>query len=79
VAVQVWIGEKPEHANERRAIMGLANGLARLEGLHLILANFSVGGRNIDVVVIKQDAIFIIELKHCDGIPTIRLFPTFIA
>jgi hypothetical protein len=67
VAVQVWIGEKPEHANERRAIMGLANGLARLEGLHLILANFSVGGRNIDVVVIKQDAIFIIELKHCDG------------
>jgi hypothetical protein len=67
VAVQVWIGEKPEHPNERRAIVALANGLERLDGLYLILANFSVGGRNIDLVVIKQDAIFIIELKHCDG------------
>jgi hypothetical protein len=67
VAVQVWIGEKPEHANERRAIVALANGLERLEGLYLILANFSVGGRNIDLVVVKQEAIFIIELKHVDG------------
>jgi hypothetical protein len=67
VAVQVWIGEKPEHPNERRAIVALANGLERLDGLYLILANFSVGGRSIDLVVIKQDAIFILELKHCDG------------
>ncbi|HMP39786.1 MAG TPA: nuclease-related domain-containing protein [Roseiflexaceae bacterium] len=67
MAVQVWIGEKPEHSNERRAIVALANGLERLDGLYLLLANFSVGGRNIDLVIIKQDAIFIIELKHCDG------------
>jgi hypothetical protein len=45
----------------------LANGLERLDGLYLILANFSVGGRNVDLVLIKQDAIFIVELKHCDG------------
>ncbi len=67
MAVQVWIGEKPEHPNERRAIIALANGLERLDGLYLILANFSVGGRNIDLVIIKQDGVFIIELKHCDG------------
>lgn len=67
MAVQVWIGEKPEHANERRAIMALARGLDRLDGLYLILANFTVGGRSIDLVIVKQDAIFIIELKHCDG------------
>ncbi len=67
MAVQVWIGEKPEHPNERRAIVALANGLERLDGLYLILANFSVGGRNIDLVLIKQDAVFIVELKHCDG------------
>ncbi len=67
MAVQVWVGEKPEHANERRAIVALANGLERLDGLYLLLANFSVGGRNIDLVVVKQDGIFIIELKHCDG------------
>ncbi|WP_129631223.1 nuclease-related domain-containing protein [Candidatus Oscillochloris fontis] len=67
MAVQVWIGDKPEHPNERRAIMSLANGFDRLDGLHLILANFSVGGRTIDLVIIKRDAVFIIELKHCDG------------
>ncbi|HMQ32956.1 MAG TPA: nuclease-related domain-containing protein, partial [Chloroflexaceae bacterium] len=67
MAVQVWIGEKPEHPNERRAIMALANGLHQLEGLYLILANFSVGGRTVDLVIIKHDAIFILELKHCDG------------
>lgn len=67
MAVQVWIGEKPEHPQERRAIVALANGLERLDGLYLILANFSVGGRNIDLVVMKQDGIFIIELKYCDG------------
>jgi hypothetical protein len=67
VAVQVWIGEKPEHPNERRAIVALANGLERLDGLYLILANFSVGGRNVDLVILKQDAIFIVELKHVDG------------
>lgn len=67
MAVQVWVGEKPEHPNERRAIVALANGLERLDGLYLILANFSVGGRTIDLVILKQDAIFILELKHCDG------------
>lgn len=67
VAVQVWIGEKPEHPNERKAIIALANGLDRLEGLYVMLANFSVGGNTIDLVVIKHDAIFIIEMKHCDG------------
>ena len=67
MAVQVWIGEKPEHPNERRAIVALANGLERLDGLYFILANFSVGGRAVDLVVMKQDAIFIIELKQCDG------------
>jgi hypothetical protein len=67
VAVQVWVGEKPDNPNERKAIIGLANGLDRLEGLYLMLANFSEGGRSIDLVILKRDAIFILELKHCDG------------
>ena len=67
MAVQVWIGEKPEHPNERKAIIALANGLDRLEGLYVMLANFSVGGHTIDLVVLKNDAVFILEMKHCDG------------
>ena len=45
----------------------MANGLDRLEGLYVMVANFSVGGRTIDLVILKPDAIFILELKHCDG------------
>lgn len=67
MAVQVWIGEKPDNPNERKAIIALANGLDRLEGLYVMVANFSVGGRTIDLVILKPDAIFILELKHCDG------------
>lgn len=67
MAVQVWIGEKPENPNERKAIIALATGLDRLDGLYLMLANFSVGGHTIDLVILKHDAIFILELKHCDG------------
>ncbi len=67
MAVQVWIGEKPENPNERKAIIALATGLERLEGMYIMLANFSVGGHTIDLVILKRDAIFILELKHCDG------------
>lgn len=67
MAVQVWIGEKPENPNERKAIIALATGLDRLDGLYVMLANFSVGGHTIDLVILKRDAIFILELKHCDG------------
>jgi len=68
MAVQVWIGEKPENHNERRALTQLATSLARLDGLYIIIANFSVGGRTIDLVVLKREGFFVIELKHCDGI-----------
>ena len=67
MAVQVWIGEKPENPNERKAIIALASGLDRLDGLYVMLANFSVGGHTLDLVILKHDAIFILELKHCDG------------
>ena len=67
MAVQVWIGEKPENPNERRALTQLAGAFARLDGLYFILANFSVGGRTLDLVVLKHDGIFVIELKYCDG------------
>ena len=67
MAVQIWIGEKPENHNERRALTQLATSLARLDGLYVIMANFSVGGRTIDLVVLKRDGFFVVELKHCDG------------
>ena len=67
MAVQIWIGEKPEHPNERRAITQLATQLARLDGLYVVMVTFSVGGRTIDAVILKHDGFFVVELKHCDG------------
>ncbi|MGC8873540.1 MAG: nuclease-related domain-containing protein [Chloroflexia bacterium] len=67
MAVQVWVGEVPDHPQEREAIVALARGLARLEDLYLILANFTVGGQAIDLAIFKRNGGFVIELKHCDG------------
>lgn len=67
LAVQVWVGEIPEHAQEREAIVALAQGLAPLDDLYLILANFTVGGQAVDLAIFKRNAGFVIELKHCDG------------
>ncbi len=67
MAVQVWVGEIPEHAQEREAIVTLARELSRLDDLYLILANFTVGGQAVDLAIFKRNAGFVIELKHCDG------------
>ncbi len=67
MSVQVWVGEIPEHTQEREAIVALARGLARLDELYLVLANFTVGGQAVDLAVFKHNGGFVIELKHCDG------------
>ena len=67
MSVQVWVGEIPEHPQEREAILALARGLARLDELYLILANFTVGGQAVDLAIFKRNGGFVIELKHCDG------------
>lgn len=67
MTVQVWVGEIPEHSQEREAIVALARGLARLEELYLILANFTVGGQAVDLAIFKNNGGFVIELKQCDG------------
>lgn len=67
MSVQVWVGEIPEHPQEREALVALARGLARLDELYLILANFTVGGQAVDLAIFKRNGGFVIELKHCDG------------
>lgn len=67
MTVRVWVGEIPEHPQEREAIVALARGLDRLEELYVLLANFTVGGQAVDLAIFKRDGGFVIELKHCDG------------
>jgi len=67
MSVQIWLGEIPEHSQEREAIVDLARGLARLDDLYLIVANFTVSGQAVDLAIFKRNAGFVIELKQCDG------------
>ncbi len=67
MSVQVWIGEKPGHPDERRAVFELAQQLQQLEDPYLLLVNFTVGGFNLDLVVLKPEGAFVVELKQCNG------------
>jgi len=67
MSVQVWIGSIPEYSNERKAMVSLARALEPLNELYILLVNFNVpDSGNVDLAVIKQDGIFVIELKHCE-------------
>ena len=65
MTVQIWKGSLPEYDSETRAILKLAEDLGRLKGLYLVVANIYVPPANIDLIVIKNNGLFIVELKQC--------------
>jgi len=68
MSVEVWVGDMPEYPSERKAMVSLARALKPLNELYVMMVNFNVpDSGNIDLAVIKQDGIFVIELKHCEG------------
>ena len=68
MSVEVWVGEMPEHSSERKAMVSLARALEPLNELCIMLVSFNVpDSGNIDLAIIKQDGIFVIELKHCES------------
>ena len=69
--VELWMGSEFEHAHEMRALRAV---LARLverfgdvKDLYLLLANFFCEGEEIDLAVVKRNAVIVIELKECDA------------
>ena len=68
MSVQMWIGDVPEYSNERKAIVALARALDQLDDLYVLLVNFNVlNAGAVDLVVLKQNGIFVVDLKHCEG------------
>ena len=68
MSVQMWIGDMPEYSNERKAIFALARALDKLSDLYILLVNFNVlDAGAVDLVVLKQNGIFVVDLKHCEG------------
>jgi len=71
VTVELWMGAEFEHAHEMRALRAvLAQMVARFgddKDLYLLLANFFCEGEEIDLAVVKRNAVIVVELKECDA------------
>ena len=57
-----WVGEKPEHTSELECAITLADKLEKLNDQFFMFVNFHIG-RQIDLAILKKDAIIIVELK----------------
>jgi len=65
MSVEVWYGEKPRNPAEQKTLLELYQYLHPQQEHFVILHNFFAGQSNeIDLVVLKQDGIFLAELKH---------------
>jgi len=71
MAVELWIGQEFDTPHERRALDRFMTDMETEFGaksqLYLVLANYFIDGRQIDLTVLKQDAIVVVELKECDN------------
>ena len=69
--VELWIGKEPDTAHERRSLdrfmVDMDSRFGHSGKLYLILSDYYIDGRQIDLTVLKRDAIIIIELKECDA------------
>lgn len=65
MAVELWYGSKPTNYGEQSVLIELYDYLKPRPGLYLLFANFYAGLSNeIDLVVLKRNAIFLTELKN---------------
>jgi len=71
LTVELWMGGEFEHAHEMRALRAVLGQMVEHFGddkdLYLLLANFYCEGADIDLAVIKKNAVIIVELKECDA------------
>lgn len=66
-SIELYFGAPVEHASER-AVLEQAYALARAAGIDaVILANFTVGGRQIDAVVATINGALLLEAKGCSS------------
>jgi hypothetical protein len=68
MTVELWYGSWPEHRSEQEALIELYHFLSIQPEHFVILAHFEAGPTNeIDLVVVKEQGIFIAELKRCNA------------
>ena len=65
MSIEVWYGDKPHHEAEQKTLLELYQYLHPRQEHFVLLHNFFAGQSNeIDLVVLKQDGVFLAELKH---------------
>lgn len=68
MAVELWIGQEFDTSHERQALdhflAQMNTRFGQSTDLYLVLANYFLDGRQIDLTVLKRNAIIIIELKE---------------
>ena len=71
MTVELWLGNEFEHAHEMRALRAILNQMVEhftdSKDLYLLLGNFYCDGADIDLTIIKKNAVIILELKECDA------------
>jgi len=70
MTVELWMGSDFDTSHEREALISFWKDMKDHYGAsevpYLILASYHLGGNEIDLTVLKPDAIVVIELKSCD-------------
>ncbi|HET7089044.1 MAG TPA: nuclease-related domain-containing protein, partial [Anaerolineae bacterium] len=69
MTVELWIGQPFDTQHEQvalaRFMYDMEQRLGRKREIYFVLANCLVGGNQIDLVILKQNAIIVVELKEC--------------
>lgn len=65
MTVELWYGSKPAHPGEQNALIDLYDFLESQPEHFVLMSNFHAGRSNeIDLMILKQNALFIAEIKH---------------
>lgn len=62
----IYTGTLPDRPDEREALLTLCNQIEPLEDWFVLMLRFSLlSGRAPDLIVVKSDCVFVIDLKYC--------------
>jgi hypothetical protein len=69
MSVEIYMGSKFDTSYEREALNVIENDLRKrfenTSDLHIILVNYIIQGYQVDITILKRDAIIVVELKDC--------------
>jgi hypothetical protein len=69
MTIELWIGKEFDTSYEREVLdsflTDMQSRFGNTDTLYLILADYCLDGRQIDLTILKHDAVIVVELKNC--------------